>query len=220
MKRFLILVIVFPFVLAAEKEDQSKLSYEAGMTYAIAGEPLRARAAFEKASQIQGDFADLARLELLRIQARDGKTDLAALLTLLGAIKDQSLLERGHLHLAGSLFESRRLLDAVDVSLLLSGKFPESDLADNAALLSAKIFFQLGRYEAARAEAATIVTKYAKSDSVDGARQILARLSLTPDENYNYPAACRQWDRIAGPGGEIQTAIEPPFTALCPAQTP
>lgn len=216
MKRFFFLLILVPALAFAEKEDQSKLSYEAGMTYAMAGEGSRARAAFEKASQIQGDFADLARLELLRILARDGKTELPALVTLLGAIKDQALSERAHLHLAGSLLEARRPLDAVDVTLLLSGKFPESELADNALLLSAKIFFQLGRYEAARADAATIVTKYSKSDSVDGARQILARLSLTPDENYNHPAACRQWERIAGPGSELQTAIEPPFTALCP----
>lgn len=215
MKRILI-VFLLPAVLLAEKEDQSKLSYEAGMTYAVAGEPVRARAAFEKASQIQGDYADLARLELLRIQARDGKTQLPALLTLLGGIKDQTLAEQAHLHLAGSLLESRRPLDAVDVVLLFSGKFPESELADNAVLLSAKIFFDLGKMEAARTQAALVISRYGKSDSVDGARQILARLALTPDENYNPPAACRQWERIAGPGGEIQTAIEPPFTAICP----
>ena len=210
------LVLIFCGSLFAEKEDQSKLSYDAGMTYVIAGEAARARAAFEKASQIQGDYADLSRLELLRIQAKDGKTPLPALITLLAGIKDQPLSERAHMHLAGSLLESRRTQDAVDVALLFSGKFPESELADNAVLLSAKIYFDLGKNEAARVQAATILTKYGKSDSVDGARQILARLTLTPDENYNSAAACGQWERIAGPGSEIQAAIEPPFTAICP----
>jgi hypothetical protein len=211
-----ILCILLPCVALAEKEDQSKLSYDSGMIYAVAGEAARARAAFEKASQIQGDYADLARLELLRIQAKDGKTQLSVLLTLLSSIKDQQLSERAHMHLSGSLLESRRPLDALDVALLFSGKFPESELADNAVLLSAKILFELGKNEAARVQAVTILTKYPKSDSVDAARQILARLSLTPDENYNPALACGQWERIAGPGSEIQTAIEPAFTAICP----
>lgn len=202
--------------LSAEKEDQSKLSYEAGVAYALAGEGARARAQFEKAAQVQGDFADLARIELLRISARDGKTALPALLQTLGMIKDQTLLERAHLHLAGSLVEARRFFDAIDVALLFAGKFPESDLADDALLLSSRVFLRLGRSEASRMQAAAIVSRYSKSDSVDAAREILARLSLMPDESYNPVRACAQWDRIAAPGGEIHTVIEPPFSSVCP----
>lgn len=211
-----------PTSLQAEKEDESKLAYDSGMLQTAAGQLDLARANFEKAAGISGDYADLARIQLLRIRARDGKTTLGALQTLYSQIKDQSLSEQAALSLAGALRESRRYNDAIAVTMQLAAKYPESSLTDDGILMSAQIYFEQGKHDAARIQAEQLVSKYRTSDSVDGARLILARLYLVPDENYNPALACAQWERIAQASSpnSVDTVIEPDFTRICSGQTP
>jgi len=157
-------------------------------------------------------------MQLARIGARDGKTDIVSLKGLISAIKDATLQEQGYLTLAGALRESRRNSDAIEICLILSGKFPDSELADDALLMAGQIYLELRKYDAARSEAEQIISRYKTSDSVDGARLILAKLYLMNDENYNPAMACRQWEMIATAtqaDSPPQTVIEPDFTRIC-----
>ncbi|MCE9598819.1 MAG: tetratricopeptide repeat protein [Spirochaetia bacterium] len=223
MRRILLLIFLGLAVsLQAEKEDESKLAYESGMIQTIAGQTDLARASFEKAASISGDYADLARTQLLRMRARDGKTALSALLALFAQIKDQALAEQAAISLAGALRESRRYADSIAVCLQLVGKYPESSVADDALLMSAQIYFEQGKHDAARVQAEQIIRIYGRSDSADGAKLILARLYLVPDENYNPALACAQWERIAQANSpeSAETVIEPDFTRICSSRIP
>ncbi len=216
--RFARLSAVFLLLLTAavfaEKEDESNLAYESGLAYAAAGDSLRARKEFERAASAKGDFSDLARVELLRIQAQDGKTALSALTQALGQIKDQTLQENAYMALASSLKQSRRYQDAVDVCLLLAGRMPESSLADDALLMAAGIFLDMGAPDAARLQAEKVVSRYKTSDSVARARLLLARSYLIHDENYAPALACKYYES-ASAGSERAELAEFHMNELC-----
>lgn len=216
MRRLLIVIwIVLCAPLIAEKEDESKLAYESGIAYSMAGDAAKAKAQYEKAASVKGDFSDLARVELLRLQARDGKTLIAPLTQMLSQIKDQTLQEQAYLALAGSLKESRRYQDSIDVCMLLVGRMPESELADDALLLSARIFFDLGQFDSARSQAEQIVARYKKSNSLDSARLLLAELYLIHDANYSPALACKFYASAARDSQAILTPVDSNLSRIC-----
>lgn len=210
---FLILCLL-PLVLLpkskkqGEGDDQGRSSYEIGMMARLSGDDAKSKELLEKAASASGRYADLARLELIRMAARDpaAKDRIAALRQMVEAMEDEKLKDEGFMAAASGLFVSGSHEESLVLANELAQNRPQSPLADDALLLAGEIYVLKRSLPAAIDRLLLLVDRYPQSNSAYRAYLLLARIYSFPGE-YESPgrerAARIQAEKIAEKSGRF-----------------
>ncbi len=217
MRRFLLLVLcLLPLVLQSKSKkqgegDDGRSSYEIGMMARLSGDDAKSKELLEKAASSSGRYADLARLELVRLAAKDpaGKDRIAALRQMIEAFEDEKIKDEASMAAASGLYVSGNPDDALLLALELAQNRPQSQLADDALLLAGEIYILKRSLPAAVDRLLFLVDRYPQSNSTYRAYLLLARIYSFPGE-YESPgrerAARMQAEKIAEKTGRFPDA--------------
>lgn len=172
--------------------DPARVNYEMAFLYLIRDEPDAARPYLESAAQAGGAFGDLARIELVRLDARvgDGPAALAAVRNRTLSLEDRTLLPRAWLAGAQALAASGRRREAFEFAAELSLRFPAAEEALRALLLAARLARAEERDDAAADLLLRAVRDYSHLPGADEAYLTAARLYLEPGPRLNPFRAC------------------------------
>ena len=198
---FLILIYcIFFDSLIAQKtdggEDDSKIQYELGFSYLLAGNKSKARLHLNKAMGMKGRYADLSRLQIIRLLAfekrKAGEIRLPQIRRILSRVEDESLKIQSWYASIQSLYDYGEKDSALELALEMSHRFPNSKLADAATFFAAEIFFERKKYAAALDRLFWITGRDQKMNGafLDDAFYLIARIFISPGYYYN-PAAAR-----------------------------
>jgi len=174
-----------------EVEDESKMFHELGFSYLLQGNRAKARELFQKAAAAKGQYADISRLQLIRLLALEkrkaGESRLPQVRAALKKIEDDSWLKQAWYAAMRSLYDYGEKEGALELALEMPQRFPESKMADAAALLAAEIMYERRHLSAALDQLLGIVNKHPKGDGeyTDDAYYLLALVFNTPGEYYS-----------------------------------
>lgn len=174
--------------------DPARVNYEMGFAYLLREDRVRARNYLELAANAQGAFADLARLELVRlISAEDAPpaTALAAARATLLRLEDKTGMPRNWLAAAQAFSDAGRRAEALELALELPLRFPESSEAARALALAARIHLVEERVDAALECYLRLLQQYSGGAGADEAALFAARIMLAPGPRHNPHQACR-----------------------------
>lgn len=174
--------------------DPARVNYEMGFAYLLRHDRARARNYLELAANSQGAFADLARLELVRlISAEDAPpaAALAAARATLLRLEDKTGLPQNWLAAAQAFSDAGRRAEALELALELPLRFPESPEAARALALAARIHLLEERADAAIECYLRILQQYSAVPGADEAALFVARVMLAPGPRHNAHQACR-----------------------------
>ncbi len=174
--------------------DPARVNYEMGFAYLLRRDRARARNYLELAANSQGAFADLARLELVRLISADDAPPaeaLAAARATLLRLEDKTTLPVHWLASAQAFSDAGRRAEALELALELPLRFPESAEAARALALAARMHLLEERSDAAIECYLRLLQEYDTRPGADEAALFLARILLAPGPRHNAHQACR-----------------------------
>ncbi|MBI3396775.1 MAG: hypothetical protein HY042_13135 [Spirochaetia bacterium] len=168
-------------------DDEGRIAYEMAASLLLAGETDKAKARFNDAMGAGGRYADLARLEMVRILARDTKTQnrSTAVKQILSAVEDEAMKPRVTFAAAAALYGSGELDGALELLLDLSLRLPADRGASDAVLLSAQIYYDKRQWTAALERGLFLISQYPKSIHVSRAYELIAAIYWMPGPEYS-----------------------------------
>ncbi|MBX7058108.1 MAG: hypothetical protein K1X75_08565 [Leptospirales bacterium] len=196
--------------------DNARVNYELAYIYLLRDDSEGARPYLESAIQSGGPYADLSRIELLRIEARAGEEDaaLAAVRSRTLSMEDRRLLPRAWLAGAQALAAAGRRAQAFAFASELALRFPEADEALRALLLCARLAREDERTDAAAELLLRAVRDYSQLSGADEAYLSIARLYLAPGPRLNPFRACSFLTRMLQAPQFRESALRPDATTL------
>lgn len=193
--------------------DAARVAYELGFAYLLANEPQRARSYLEEAAATGGPFADLARLELVRLIALDvaisgaateagaGTADqtnaavpdadvIAEIRGVLLAFEDRTRVDEAWYAGVQSLETAGRYAAAIELALELPLRYPNGPRADDALFVAARLRKAEGQKLAALDPLYRIVESYATGDLRESAYLLIAHIYSEPGPLFSPARAC------------------------------
>ncbi len=183
------------------------MAYELGFAYLLANEPLRARGYLEEAAATGGPFADLARLELVRLIATgagaagvdtdadaantvDDAAVIAEIRGVLLAFEDRTRIDEAWYAGVQSLETAGRYAAAIELALELPLRYPNGPRADDALYAAARLRKAEGQKLAALEPLYRIVESYASGELREPAYLLIAHIYSEPGPLFSPARAC------------------------------
>ena len=163
--------------------DLSKIYYEEGFSYLLQGNSAKAKEFLEKAVTEGGQYADPARLELVRILSRSGNSQ--GLREMLGQFQDQNLVSAAWKEAILGLGDGGNSDASLELALEMPLRFPVSPEADDVLFFSAELLFSRGQYAASLDRLQMILTGYADKDCADDAYYLMSQIFLHPGPYFS-----------------------------------
>lgn len=169
-------------LFAQNAEVDGQIAFETGMSYVVQRNYPEGFASFQKAASQSGNYADAARIEMIRLLPFVRKTGeseiLGEMLSIRSSVQDEKQKAVAHFASVLSLHNSNFRKSAFEQGLDYSIRFADDDFADDALYIAAMSLKESEEYEASLALLYRLLTLYATSDSVDDAHYLLAQLDL------------------------------------------
>lgn len=170
--------------LFAQEAPSGGLSYEKGIAYLMSDEDDRAIPFFEKAVQEGGEFADAARLHLIRLRlSKDAQAE--SIRTLLNEIQDPRMMGGAYLAAVQGYSDRGKFDEAVEFGLEFVANFSQNPYCDDALFMVSWIQYKKGRTFASIRTLKRVLEEYPGGDMTDDARYLLAKIYLEPGEYYH-----------------------------------
>lgn len=198
---------------AGDGADDSRIFFEVAFSYLLQGRDQLARRNFERALAAGGDYADLNRIALVRLLGREkrapGTSRLPEVRALLGQVQQRDLIGTAWFAAMEALYDYGERDAALELALEMPRRFPDSDRADEALLLAARILMERQRRAAALDQLFYLLDRHGDSDQLDEAHFLMAKIYLDPGVYYSpvrARAALEPFVRPAGAQKELFTA--------------
>lgn len=180
--------------------DAARTAYEMGFSYLLAEDNKQARTFLEEAVAAGGPYADLARIELVRLLAfgaRDTAAQPVAEDTILPPIRqvllgfeDRTRIPRAWYAAVQALEQAGQYAPSLKMAMELALRYPAAAEADDALLAAARLHYANGNPAAALEHLFRILKEYEQGDRVSAASYMIARIYSTPGEYYSPARAC------------------------------
>ncbi len=184
----------------AQNEDlpgeAGQVNYEMAFAYLLKGDREQARAFLDQAVAAGGTYADLARLELIRLIAVQNQDDAAnadvvpQIRTVLLAFEDRTLIPRAWFAAVQALEQAERRPEALALALELALRYPQSNEAAPALLSAAHLHLHDDDTDAAIDALYRILADYETSTQAREALYLLAKIYSVPGPHYDPDLAC------------------------------
>lgn len=191
--RWLFPVLFLLFLLPFGALGGSEAAYRRGLDHLQAGEQKEAKNQFEEALAAGGRYADLARLELVRLVAAPlvGEDPLPPLRALLAGFGDADQAAHASLIAIETLLAGGFSAEALQLAAELSSRYPDNPQETDALLLAARFFYQSGNSGAALQRLYRIAAAPQESALLTAAYYLLAHIHLEPGDHYSPMRGCR-----------------------------
>ena len=207
-----LLLYLFALALAAQFERKDKkgqsppatereqlhdaAAYQMGVHALRRAEYQKARQYFQQSIAKGGQFADNGRLELVKLMAAQQKTGeanhLKEIRQILSSFKDEKIAAEAWIAASQTLSQNSRSEEALELAQELYLRFPNSDYADEALLLTAHILYHEHNSPASALERLyTCLKLYPEMDIKMNLYALLAEIYMDSNSSfYNISRAC------------------------------
>ena len=194
---FLSLALPAQVEQSAEKQEgkHNTAAYQMGVHALRRADYQKARQYFQESITEGGQFSDNARLELVQLMAAKQikGNGLEAIRKVLNSFKDEEIAAEAWITASQTLAQNLRSEEALELAQELYLRFPASDYADEALLLSAHILYYEHNSPASALERLyTCLKLYPQMNIKLNLYALLAEIYLSPESSfYNISRACR-----------------------------
>ena len=179
------------FAIIPQSINKNASAYQMGIAALINGKNKNAIAYFKQAINANKLYSDNARLELVQLMAIDKKNDLDAIRKILNSFNNDDLKPEALMATSYALLSNKRHLESLELAQEIVTNFPESNLADDALLLSAEIFYYKLKNEIIASETiVSCLTRYPKSNKKNRLYYLLAKIYISPNQLNNRERGC------------------------------
>ena len=183
--------------------DEDRIRYELAATHLLRGQSEEAGRLFREVAAGNTAYADLARLELIRMLAYQQEApEQEEIRQLVQSVEAADLMPRAYLT-AGHTLEARGDSGAALVYYLeLCERLPEDPLTADARYGAARLLYAEGSYEASLMVLFQLLDENDESDLKDDALVLMARVYRAPGPHENGLRACQALSEFLRRSGE------------------